>query len=95
MVDDVVVSQRLFDHHQVQLVERAQSGDMRRIFQRVRGIGVGHEQCLRPTLAYRAQVSQVAARSDLHLDALVALIEVVLDLLEDAVYGRFDAQAHP
>ena len=30
VVDDVVVGQRLLDHHQVQVVERAQGGDVRR-----------------------------------------------------------------
>ena len=94
VVNDVVVGQGLFDHHQVQIVERAQRGDMRGVVERVGGIGIGHQQDVGPTLADGAQVGQVAAGADLHLDPLVALIEIVLDLLDDALNGRFDAQTH-
>ena len=40
-----------------------------------------------------AQVGQVPARANLHFDALVALIQVALDLVQNAFDGRLDAQA--
>ena len=50
------------------------------------------------TSGQRSRTARRYARSrpgpDLHLDALVALIEVVLDLLEDALDGWLDAEAH-
>ena len=40
VIDDVVVGQRLLDHHQVKLVELLEA---RRVGQRVGRVGVGHQ----------------------------------------------------
>ena len=48
VIDDVIVTERLLDHHQLELVEPAQMVD---VGQRVRGVGVGHQLDLREALA--------------------------------------------
>ena len=51
VIDDVVVAERLLDHHQVELVELFQP---RRIGQRVGGVGVGHQLDVGKALAHFA-----------------------------------------
>ncbi len=51
VIDDVVVRQRLLDHHQVEIVELLQT---RRVGQRVGGIGVGHQLDRGEALAHLA-----------------------------------------
>ena len=79
VVDDVVVAERLLDHHQVELVEPAQVVG---IGQRVGGVGVGHQLDGGEALAHLPDDVHVPARLDLHLDALVAGGQFALDLFE-------------
>ena len=69
VIDDVVVRQRLLDHHQVEVVELLQ---MVGVGQRVGGVGVGHQLDGGKALAHLADHVHVPAGLDLHLDALVA-----------------------
>ena len=69
VIDDVVVRQRLLDHHQVELVQLLQMVD---VGERVGRVGVGHQLDVRETLAHLANHIDVPARLDLHLDALIA-----------------------
>src|SRR4051794_41305160 len=66
---------------------------MARVLERVRGVGISHEQCVRPALANGAQVGQVAAGADLHLDASIPLVEKPRHLLDEALDGWFYTQA--
>jgi len=43
VIDDVVVRQRLLDHHQLELIQRLQRLHMLRIVERVGGVGVRHQ----------------------------------------------------
>jgi hypothetical protein len=79
MVDDFVVRERLFDHHQVEIVQAFQA---LRIGQRVGRIRVGHQQDIGEPFADFAHHFDVPARLDLHLDALVAGGEFGFDLLQ-------------
>ena len=88
VVDDVVVRQRLLDHHQVKIVELAQ---MVGIGQRVGGVGVGHQLDGGKALAHLAHHVDIPAGLDLHLDALVAGGQLALDLLEQLRHGILNA----
>ena len=79
VVDDVVVRQRLLDHHQVVIVELAQVVG---VGQGVGGIGVHHQLDGRKTFAHLAHGVDIVAGLDLHLDALVAGGQFRLDFLE-------------
>ena len=88
VIDDVVVGERLLDHHQVEVVELLEMGG---VGQRVGGVGVGHELDAGEALAHAADDVDVPAGLDLHLDALVAGGELGLDLLEELLDGVLDA----
>ena len=79
VVDDLVVRQRLLDHHQVEFVQTFQT---RRVGQRVGGVGVGHQQDVGKALAHLAHHVDVPAGLDLHLDALIAGRQLGFDLLQ-------------
>ena len=83
VVDDVVVRQRLLDHHQVEIVELLQS---RRIVQRVGGIRVRHQPDRGETLANAPDHVNIPARFDLHLDALISGGQFALDLLDQLLH---------
>jgi hypothetical protein len=75
----VVVGERLLDHHQAVLVERAKE---RRVFERVGGVGVHHQTYVGEARAHGLDRPPVPARLDLDLDALVAGGKLGLDLFE-------------
>ena len=79
MIDDVVVRQRLFDHHEVEAVELLETAG---VGQGVGGIGVGHQLDGGKSLANLGDDVHIPARLDLHLDALVAGGELALDFFE-------------
>ena len=79
VVDDVVVAERLLDHHQVVVVELAK---MFRIGQRVSRVGVRHQLDSGKTLSHPPHHIHVPARLDLDLDALVPRGQLALDLLQ-------------
>ena len=54
--------------------------------QRVGGVGVGHQLDRGETLAHLAHHVHVPARLDLHLDALIAGGQFVLDLFEQLLH---------
>ena len=84
VVDDVVVAQRLLDHHQVEFVQLAQVGG---IGQGVRRIGIRHQLDAGKALAHAPHHVHVPARLDLHLDALVAVGQLALDLFQKLFHG--------
>src|SRR5438270_9935928 len=95
VIDDVVVGERLLDHHQVEVIHRLQRLDMARIVERIGRIRVGHQQDIRPALANGAYVGEVPSRPDLHLDPTVALAKKALDLLQETFDGWLDPEADP
>ncbi len=92
VVDDVVVRQRLLDHHQVELIQPPQVIDVR---QRVRRVRVRHQPDLRKRLPHRAHHFHVPARTDLDLDPLVARVHFGLDLLEQLLHRILNPDRHP
>src|SRR5947207_3170649 len=80
MVEHVVEGERLLDHHQVELVERAQGG---RVVEREGGVGVNHQEYAGKACAHLFDHFPVPARLDLDLDALVAGGQLALDLFEE------------
>ena len=96
MVHHIVVVERLLDHHEVEAIER---GEVRRIPERVGGIGVDHQRDRAEPRAEPFDGLDVPARLDLDLDALIArlaldghsveqLVERVLDADRDAGRDR-------
>ena len=77
VVDNLIVRQRLLDHHEIKTVELLEPV---RIGQRVGGIGVGHQLDRREALAHFGHHVHVPARLDLHLDALIPGRQLALDL---------------
>ena len=88
VIDDVVVAQRLLDHHQVELVEPLQVLGVR---QRVRGVRVRHQLDRGKPLAHPPHHVHIPARLDLHLDALVAGRQFAFDLLEQLLHRILNA----
>src|ERR1035437_3318238 len=84
VIDDVVVIQRLLDHHQVKIVQLAQ---VLGVGQGVGGVGVGHQLDRRETFAHAAAHVDVPAGLDLHLDALIAGGEFDFDFFEQLLHG--------
>ena len=84
MIDDVVVIQRLLNHHQIIIVQLAQ---VIGVGQRVGGVGVGHQLDGGETLAHAADHVHVPTGLDLHLDALIARRQFDLDLLQQLLHG--------
>ena len=69
VVADVVVLERLLDHHQVEPIER---GEVRGVAERVGGVGVDHQRNGAEPRADRLDRGDVPAGLDLDLDAAVA-----------------------
>ena len=86
--DQVVVVQRLFDHQQVELVERQEDVH---VGERVGGVRVDRQQDAGVRRADRAHAFHVQARLDLQLDAPVPLREIAVHLREQLVGRPRDA----
>ena len=76
VVDDVVVRQRLLDHHQVEFV---QLSEVLGVGQGIRRIRVGHQPDGGKPLADAPHHVHVPTRFNLDLDALVAGLQLFLD----------------
>ena len=83
VIDDVVVIQRLLDHHQVKIVQLAQ---VLGVGQGVRGVGVHHQLDGGEAFAHAADHVHVPAGLDLHLDALIARGQFHFDLFEQLLH---------
>ena len=57
VIDDVVVRQRLLDHHQVELVQLLQTVG---VGQRVGGVGVGHQPDVRESARAPARITSTS-----------------------------------
>ena len=88
VIDDVVVSERLFDHHRRVCVDAL---EQRRIRERVRRVRVQHERQVGKLVSDRLRDRGVPARLDLHLHALVTGGELAADRCEQLVDRRLDA----
>src|ERR1035437_8062059 len=88
VIDDVVVNQRLLDHHEVKIVQFAQ---VLGVGEGVGGVGVGHQLDRGETFAHAADHIDVPAGLDLHLDALIARGEFHLDFLQQLLHGILNA----
>ena len=91
VIADVVVLERLLDHHQVEAVER---GEVVGIGERVRGVRVDHQRNVAEARADRLDRRDVPARLDLDLDAAVAGVELLPDLGRQLVERVLDADRH-
>src|SRR5450759_3984266 len=83
VIDDVVVIQRLLDHHEEKIVQLAQVVG---VGQGVGGVGVGHQLDRGETFAHAADHIDVPAGLDLHLDALIARGQFDLDFFEQLLH---------
>ena len=88
---DVVVSQRLFDHQQIEFVQLFQQLD---IVQRVGGIGVYVQAMMRELFAHGFSHFVIASRFDFDLDALVAGGDFGFDFLEQLRVRFLQADGH-
>ena len=82
MIDNLIVSEWLFDHHQVKLVERLQSIH---IVKSVCGVGIRHELDLWKAGTDLTDNVDVPTRLDLHFDALIACRKLGFDLGEKLI----------
>ncbi len=88
VIDDVVMRERLLNHHEIEIVEAAQ---VICIGERVSGVRVGHERRAREALADFIDHPDVPAWLDLDFDALISGGEFRLDLLQQGVDGILNA----
>src|SRR5262249_13947649 len=86
--DDVVVAERLFDHHEVKLVQPLEVVGVGKC---ICGVGICHQLDRWKSLAHATNDVDVPARLDLHLDALIACRKLSLDLFEKLFDGILDA----
>ena len=91
MIEQVVVLERLLDHHQIELVERRQ---VRRVRQRVGGVGVDHQGDRAEPLAQARDGLDVPPRLDLDLDALVSVGALGRDAILELLERVLDANRH-
>src|SRR5260370_891841 len=79
VIEHIVIGKWLLDHHQFEFIKSFEERDVR---ERVRGICVPHQTNLRKALAYLADDINIPTGLDLNLDALIAIGEFPLDLLQ-------------
>src|SRR6185312_13869594 len=79
MIDDFIVRQRLFNHHELKFIELFQTI---RVLQSVSGVGIGHQLDVGKTFANLADHVHIPAGLDLHLDALVTSGEFGFDFAD-------------
>ena len=91
MIDDVVMRQRLLNHHQIELIQLLQPVC---IGQRVGGIRVRHQLDARKLLPHLPDHVHVPTRLDLHLDALVSVREFLFNLLQQLRDGVLHTDGH-
>ena len=77
VLEEVLMMQGLFDHQQLEIVERSEHVE---IVQRVRGVRVDGQEDVRMIGSDRRDPVHVQAGRDLELDPPVALLEIVVDL---------------
>ena len=87
VVEEVVVAERLFDHQQLEGVERLEQREVGQAVRRVRVDGDGNS---RERPAYLRHRHDVPSRFDLQLHADVALRDVPAHLLHELVDRRRD-----
>ncbi len=91
MLDQILVMERLFDHQQIEGVERAEHVQ---ILEGVRGVRVDGQQDVRMVGSDRRDPVEVQTRRDLELDPPVTLGEVPIDLCAQLVDGLRDPDRH-
>src|SRR5579884_341994 len=90
MIEDVVPTQRLFQHHEpkgIELTQVAGVGDG------VGRVGVGHERHVGMRFPNHSDDLDVPTRHDLDLDSPVTILDCPAHLLDQASQLRFGAQA--
>jgi len=80
VVNNVIVSERLLDHHQVKLVQALEAI---RILERIRGVRIRHERRARKAAADLPNHIHIPARFDFDLDALVSRGHLGLDFRQE------------
>ena len=70
VIENVVVGQRLLNHHKIKVVERFEK---RRVEERIGRVSIAHQTNLGKLPAHLLDNPQVPARLDLDLDSLVAI----------------------
>ena len=91
MVNHVVVTERLLQHHEAKLVE---SAEMVRVSQGIGRIRVRHKPDLREPLSDGSDNVHVPARLDLDLDALVSRLQLCRNQVEQFVHCVLDSDRH-
>src|ERR1700752_2979759 len=81
--------ERLFDHQQAEIVERAEMFDVR---QGVSGVRVDGEENIRITTPHFADYPHIPTGFDLELDALITQREIAIDALEQLIHRRLNSQ---
>src|SRR2546430_3303718 len=83
VVDEIVVRERLLDHHRTYRIDPLEKLD---VAERIRRVRIEHEGQIGESLAGRLRDLDLEARLDLELHALVSTLE----LAADRVHERFD-----
>ena len=91
VAENVIPSERLLDHHQVVGFQPLQ---VRPIFQAIRGIGVDHQPDPRKLQAQPFDRSDIIARLNLDLDALIACGQLALDGCDEFLECFFNSDGH-
>ena len=84
VVQNVVVREWLFNHHQLEFVQRTKE---RRVRERVSGISVGHQGYLGKARAHLFDNINVPARFDFDFDSTVTSRQLALDFVEQDFHG--------
>src|SRR6185369_12554924 len=84
MIKHIVISERLLQHHQIELIERLEQWH---VAQRISRIRIAHQTDFRKALAHAPDNVEIPTRLNLDLNSLVAGIHFFLDLL-DQLFGR-------
>ena len=92
MIDDVVMSQWLFDQQQPVLVELRQVLSM---IKRIDAIRVYLEHDVRPGCAHRTRRFDIPTRFDFQFNALIACIDIGTHDLQERIDVLLDADRHP
>src|SRR3982751_1188717 len=83
MVEDVVISKRLLDHHQVVAIKRPKQPN---VGKRVRRIGITHQQDVWKFRTHSVDDIQIPSRLDFNLYSLVSGCKFSRDLIDEHFY---------
>ena len=91
MIHNVIPAQRLFDHHQAEIVKCLEVVDIRKLVCRV---GVGHESNVWKPGPDSGKHFEVPARFDLQFDSLITEGQVFVHAFQESIQIGLNAEAN-